>query len=50
MPQQTSMAAELIGDASTPLSNILPVLGAMRMINHRLRPKSCGRLAILPAQ
>ena len=36
MPQQTSIAAELVGDASTPLSNILPVLEAMRMIKSPL--------------
>jgi Xaa-Pro aminopeptidase len=36
VPQQTSIAAELVGDASTPLSNILPVLEAMRMIKSPL--------------
>ena len=39
MPQQTSIAAELIGDAQPPLSNILPVLGAMRMIKSPLETK-----------
>ena len=36
MPQQTSIAAELIGNDSAPLSNILPVLGGMRMIKSPL--------------
>ena len=36
MPQQTSIAAKLIGNANVPLSNISPVLGAMWMIKSPL--------------
>ena len=36
MPQQTPIAAELVGDASAPLSNFLLVLGSMRMIKSPL--------------